>query len=114
MLCVAYPFFITLQRSLWEYQGQGGSSIRGQFRALTVWFTGSFCSEEKISIYKKIRKLKIRPEGGEKQVGRQLTIKESFPRKKCRKISFSFGSFRGKMNHVCMDKHKFNIILPRR
>ena len=103
MLCVAYPFFITLQRSLWEYQGQGGSSIRGQFRALTVWFTGSFCSEEK-----------IRPEGGEKQVGRQLTIKESFPREKCRKISFSFGSFRGKMNHVCMDKHKFNIILPRR
>ena len=21
-LCVAYPFFITLQRSLWEYQGE--------------------------------------------------------------------------------------------
>ena len=40
--------------------------LRGQFRALTVWSAGSFAPGGNISIYKKLEKLNIRPEGGEK------------------------------------------------
>jgi len=57
MLCATYPFFI-LQRSLWEYQGQGSSGPRtipcpdGLVRRLLCLLKG------KISIYKKNREAK--------------------------------------------------------
>ena len=68
MLYIVYPFFV-LQRSLWEYQGQAGGPPRtipcpdGLVRRFFCLLKG------KIDIYKKIGKLKIRPGGGEKQVG---------------------------------------------
>jgi len=70
LFCVAYPFFI-LQKEPKGISGTRQHRLPGQSRALTVWSAGSFVLE-------KTRKLKIRPEGSEKQVNLAGT-KENFP-----------------------------------
>jgi len=56
----------------------------------------------KISIYKKIRRLKLRPEGGERiNMAIGWEIKESFPkRESVEKLFFLLGAFHKKMNNV--------------
>lgn len=41
LLCIVYPFFIYLQRSLREYQGQAVNTPRAM-PALRLWSAGSF------------------------------------------------------------------------
>lgn len=45
LLCVAYPFFIYLQRSLWEYQGERASSPR-TMPALRLWSAAPLSKEK--------------------------------------------------------------------
>jgi len=67
MRCLS--FFYYFAKALRGNTRDEDSQVCGQSHVLTLWSAGSFV-QGKISIYKKLKKLKIRPEGGEKQVSR--------------------------------------------
>ncbi len=84
--------FFILQRSLWEYQGQGRLGPRtipcpdGLVRRLLLL-------QGKIDIYKKVREAKNKAGGGDeiKKINRPISLgKEGFPRKKVLKNYFLF------------------------